>query len=222
MDLAAGACSVPKNRRETSLDRSRRLVSIAIDAIADLQTALSRVEETGVFARQELAAALERATLDGVNILVAPRPGEAPWQLASLERTGSGCELHAAVLAVDPAILTLSAVDGSGPLDRLLAGEDDIALASRRLRDRLAAAASALSVAAARLALQARFVDAILDEDGAGTAPAAIEPLDAAAAREAALAVGALLSGKPLAIATGNRRALDTLFASMASGGAPT
>ena len=39
--------------------------------------------------------------------------------------------------------------------------------------------------------------------------------------RDLALAVGAMLAKRPLAIATGNRRALETLFADMASGGAP-
>lgn len=224
MNPPVEAASGREIRRETSLDRSQVLVCIALSAVADLEAALARFEATGTLPRKgEFLATLEQATLEGVNLLKARHPGAAPWQLASLERTGSGCALHAAVLAVDPAALTMSAEDGSGPLDALLADDADIALAGLRLRSRLAAAASALSVAAARLALQARFVDAILDEEAPGPPTrAAPEALDAAAAREAALAVGALLSGKPLTIATGNRRALDTLFASMASGGAST
>lgn len=194
-------------------------MSAALSSVGDLQAALSRLERTGALAKPEMVAALQRATVGDVNLLRAERLGEAPLLLASVARAGSGCQLHAAVLALDPAILTLSVEDGSGPLDRLLdAADDALAPALLALQDRLGAAASALSVAAARLELQARFVDAMLDEDGGG-APAPIEQLDGNTAREAALAIGALLSGKPLAIVSTNRRALDTLFDSMVSGG---
>lgn len=214
-------------RPATPLDRSRALVAAALASVGELGAMLTSAGCADTTPANTFNAALERASVDGDNLLRASRGGAGPRLLASLSRSGEGCRLHAAVLALDPAVVALSTDDASGPLDRFLAATgENIEAATRMLLERLAAAASALSVAAARLDLQSRFIDAILDEEGAygEFAPLAVAQagdLDAVAARELAFGAGAMLAERPLAIATGNRRALDTLFASMASGGKP-
>lgn len=201
----------------TPLARSRALVAAALASVAELARLVRESREVPASA---LFEALSRATFDGDTLLVAARPDAPPPRLAGLARTGGGQQIHAAVLALDTAVVILSTGDGRGPLDLFLAAGCRDEEAARLLGDRLAAAASALSVTAARLDLQARFVEAILGESDQSGPEATSVTLDAGAAREAALTIRAMLAGSPLAIASGNRRTLDTLFAGMTSGGA--
>ncbi len=168
--------------------RGARLVDAALAALEGLRQALA----DGVVDAAALGAILDLAAVDGDNLLVA-RPGRHRHTTVFALARSNGGPVRVQTIELDATAL-LGADDEPCP---------------RRLGERARAVASALSIAKARLGLQASFLDAVL---GADAPPRAADD-PASTIRELALAAGRQLGSRRLSLAAGNRRTLETLFA---------
>ena len=215
-----------------SFRRGSALVDHAVAALSAIATTLATLETDKVRAREDatsaLRAAIESATLDGDNLLVA-RSGAAatnPFVIFTLSRQKTGAFAIQPV-EIDRAPLAMVAAEPSGepmPLDRLMSALDArtrepcdeaerTVQAAVRIAVRAAASASSrLSVAKARLDLQSTFLTALLDAATAAPLVHIDSHLNHADARTMAMATRGMLGRQSLNIANSNRRTLEALL----------
>ena len=215
----------------SSFRRGSALVDRAVASLVVIAAVLETIETEDERARgrvmKDLRAAIETASLEGDNLLVA-RQGraEAPFVIFTLSRQKTGAFAIQPV-EIDRRALALAAADGGtepGPLDRLAevleartcgAGHgpaQDVQTAVRTVAQAAASALSRLSIAKARLDLQSTFLTAILDAETASPLVRLDSHLNHAGARDMAMATRRMLGRQSLNIANSNRRTLEALL----------
>ena len=179
--------------------------TVLVDAALAALDRLRRALDDGVDDGAALRAILATATVDGDNLLLGLPGRSRRTSIFVLARSNGG-----------PVRVQTIELDATA----LLGSEEDAC--PRRLGARARAAASALSIAKARLDLQASFLGAVLDTDAparSDRAAAGDQAIRDQTIRDLALAAGRQLGSRRLPLAARNRRTLEALFAQAVTAG---